>query len=83
MPSAASTSCEQRERDWLRGTLDTPMKRYDLMQDVNTRGSFLCAQACLPYLLRAPNPHILALAPPPSLDPRWGAAHGVHAGEGA
>jgi len=50
---------------WLRGTLDTPMKRYDLMQQVNARGSFLCAQACLPYLLQAPNPHILSLAPPP------------------
>jgi citronellol/citronellal dehydrogenase len=35
---------------WLRGTLDTPMKRFDLMQQVNARGSFLCAQACLPYL---------------------------------
>jgi citronellol/citronellal dehydrogenase len=47
---------------WLRGTLDTPMKRFDLMQQVNARGSFLCAQACLPYLLQAPNPHILTLA---------------------
>src|SRR5690606_3557121 len=36
---------------WLRGTLDTPMKRFDLMQQVNARGSFLCAQACLPHLL--------------------------------
>ena len=43
---------------WLRA-LDTPMKRFDLMQQVNSRGSFLCAQACLPHLLRAPNPHIL------------------------
>jgi citronellol/citronellal dehydrogenase len=60
---------------WLRGTLDTPMKRYDLMQEVNARGSFLCAQACLPYLLQAPNPHILSLAPPPSLDPKWWAPH--------
>jgi citronellol/citronellal dehydrogenase len=60
---------------WLRGTLDTPMKRFDLMQQVNARGSFLCAQACLPQLLRAPNPHILTLAPPPSLDPRWWAPH--------
>ena len=60
---------------WLRGTLDTPMKRFDLMQQVNTRGSFLCAQACLPHLLRAPNPHILTLAPPPSLDPRWWGPH--------
>jgi citronellol/citronellal dehydrogenase len=63
---------------WLRGTLDTPMKRYDLMQEVNARGSFLCAQACLPYLLQAPNPHILALAPPPSLDPRWWAPHAAY-----
>ncbi|HET7329910.1 NAD(P)-dependent oxidoreductase [Dyella sp.] len=60
---------------WLRGTLDTPMKRFDLMQQVNARGSFLCAQVCLPWLLQAPNPHILTLAPPPSLDPKWWAPH--------
>ncbi|MEO8803726.1 MAG: NAD(P)-dependent oxidoreductase [Rudaea sp.] len=60
---------------WLRGVLDTPMKRFDLMQQVNARGSFLCAQACLPYLLKAPNPHILTLAPPPSLNPQWWAPH--------
>lgn len=60
---------------WLRGALDTPMKRFDLMSQVNSRGSFLCAQACLPYLLAAPNPHILTLAPPPSLDPKWWAPH--------
>jgi len=60
---------------WLRGTLDTPMKRFDLMQQVNARGTFLCAQACLPYLVKAANPHILTLAPPPSLDPKWWAPH--------
>ncbi|MCW0387794.1 3-phenylpropionate-dihydrodiol/cinnamic acid-dihydrodiol dehydrogenase [Xanthomonas sacchari] len=60
---------------WLRGVLDTPMKRFDLMQQVNARGSFLCAQACLPHLLRSANPHILTLAPPPSLDPKWWAPH--------
>jgi hypothetical protein len=60
---------------WLRGALDTPMKRFDLMQQVNARGSFLCAQACLPHLLEAPNPHILTLCPPPSLDPKWWAPH--------
>jgi citronellol/citronellal dehydrogenase len=60
---------------WLRGTLDTPMKRFDLMQQVNARGTFLCAQACLPWLLKAPNPHILTLAPPPSLDPKWWGPH--------
>ena len=60
---------------WLRGALDTPIKRFDLMQQVNARGSFLCAQACLPQLLQAPNPHILTLAPPPSLEPKWWGAH--------
>ncbi|TXH77488.1 MAG: NAD(P)-dependent oxidoreductase [Lysobacteraceae bacterium] len=60
---------------WLRGTLDTPMKRFDLMQQVNARGSFLCAQACLPHLLQSPNPHILTLAPPPNLDSKWWGPH--------
>jgi len=60
---------------WLRGTLDTPMKRFDLMQQVNARGTFLCAQACLPHLEKSANPHILTLAPPPSLDPKWWAPH--------
>jgi citronellol/citronellal dehydrogenase len=60
---------------WLRGALDTPMKRFDLMQQVNARGTFVCAQACLPHLLQAPNPHILTLAPPPSLAPKWWAPH--------
>ncbi len=60
---------------WLRGTLDTPIKRFDLMQQVNARGSFLCAQACLPHLLDAANPHILTLCPPPSLDPKWWGPH--------
>ena len=43
----------------LTGTLATPIKRYDLMQTINTRGTYLCAQACLPHLLKASNPHIL------------------------
>jgi citronellol/citronellal dehydrogenase len=60
---------------WLRGVLDTPMKRFDLMQQVNSRGSFLCAQACIPHLLKSSNPHILTLAPPPSLAPKWWAPH--------
>jgi len=60
---------------WLRGALDTPMKRFDLMNQINARGSFLCAQICLPHLLKAPNPHILTLAPPPTLDPKWWAPH--------
>lgn len=57
------------------GTLDTPLKRYDLMQDVNARGSFVCAQACLPALLRAQNPHILSLSPPLNMNPRWLGRH--------
>ena len=60
---------------WLRGLADTPMKRFDLMQQVNARGTFLCAQACLPHLERAANPHILTLAPPPSLAPHWWGPH--------
>jgi len=59
----------------LTGTLSTPMKRYDLMQTVNTRGTFLCSQACLPYLLKAENAHILTLSPPLNLDPKWFAPH--------
>lgn len=60
---------------WLRGTADTPMKRYDLMHQVNTRGTFVCAQACLPYLKKAQNPHILMLSPPLNLDPKWFGPH--------
>ena len=60
---------------WLRGVLDTPMKRFDLMNQVNSRGTFLCSQACLPHLLKSANPHILTLAPPPNLDPRWWGRH--------
>lgn len=60
---------------WLAGTEETPLKRYDLMMDVNARGAYLCTQKCLPHLRRAPNPHVLSLAPPPSLEPRWWSAH--------
>ena len=60
---------------WLRGVLDTPMKRFDLMTQVNSRGSFLCAQKALPHLMNSVSPHILTLAPPPNLDPRWWGPH--------
>jgi citronellol/citronellal dehydrogenase len=60
---------------WLAGTEGTPMKRFDLMHQVNTRGTFLVTQACLPYLKKATNPHVLMLSPPPSLDPKWFAPH--------
>jgi citronellol/citronellal dehydrogenase len=59
----------------LTDTLATEMKRYDLMQSVNGRGTFLVSKLCLPHLLRSPNPHILTLSPPINLDPRWFAPH--------
>ena len=60
---------------WLADTPGTPMKRYDLMQQVNARGTFLCCQKALPHLLRAANPHILNLAPPLNLHPKWFRRH--------
>ncbi len=53
------------------GTLETPMKRYDLMHGINTRGTFLTSKLCLPHLLKAANPHILNISPPLSMQPRW------------
>ena len=59
----------------LTGTLETPMKRYDLMHHINTRGTFLCSQACIPHLKKAANPHILNLSPPLSMKPQWFGGH--------
>jgi citronellol/citronellal dehydrogenase len=59
----------------LTGTLETPMKKFDLMFGVNVRGTFLCSQACLPHLLAASTPHILNLAPPLSMKAEWFAPH--------
>lgn len=59
----------------LTGILDTPMKRYDLINDVNTRGTFLVTQKCLPHLLAADNPHILTISPPLHMEERWFAPH--------
>ena len=53
----------------------TELKRYDLMHEINARGTFLCAKLCLPYLIGRENPHVLTLAPPISIDPRWFAQH--------
>ncbi len=57
----------------------TPMKRFDLMMGVNVRGTYLCTQACLPYLKRSGerkrNPHVLTLSPPLNMDARWFAPH--------
>jgi citronellol/citronellal dehydrogenase len=55
----------------LTGTLETPMKRYDLMHGINTRGTFLTSQVCLPHLLKAKNPHILNISPPLQMEVRW------------
>jgi citronellol/citronellal dehydrogenase len=55
----------------LKGTLDLPMKRYDLMFDVNVRGTYTVSRACIPHLKQAENPHILNLSPPLNLNPDW------------
>jgi citronellol/citronellal dehydrogenase len=59
----------------LADTPNTPMKRFDLMNGVNARGTFLCTQTCLPQLAKAQNPHVLMLSPPLSMRPRWFAPH--------
>ncbi len=59
----------------LTGTLDTPMKRFDLMFGVNVRGTFLVTQACLPHLRKSGNPHVLVLSPPLDMKSKWFAPH--------
>ena len=59
----------------LTGTVDTPMKRFDLMHGINTRGTFACSQACIPYLAKAENPHILNLSPPLNMEAKWFGPH--------
>ena len=56
-------------------SLATEMKRYDLMHQVNVRGTFLTSRACVPYLRKSANPHILTLSPPLDLRPEWFGAH--------
>jgi citronellol/citronellal dehydrogenase len=59
----------------LTGTLDTTMKRYDLMHQVDGRATFMVSKYCIPHLLasakKGRNPHVLTISPPLSLDPRW------------
>ncbi len=55
--------------------LDTPVKRFDLMHEVNARGTYLVTRQCLPHLLQAQNPHVLAISPPLSMEERWFAPH--------
>jgi citronellol/citronellal dehydrogenase len=59
----------------LTDTVSTPMKRYDLMHQINTRGTFLCSQKCIPHLEKADNPHILNLSPPLNMEAKWFAPH--------
>ena len=59
----------------LTGTLQTDMKRYDLMNQINSRGTFLVSKVCLPHLLNSDNPHILNLSPPLDMDPKWFGPH--------
>lgn len=59
----------------LTGTLETAMKRYDLMHTINTRGTFLCSQVCIPHLKQAANPHVLNLSPPLSMQAKWFKPH--------
>ena len=60
---------------FLAGTLETPMSRFDLMHAVNVRGTYLCSQKALPFLLEADNAHILNIAPPLNMEPRWFGPH--------
>ena len=56
-------------------TLKTEMKRYDLMHQVNTRGTFLTSKTCIPYLMKSDNPHILNISPPLNFEAKWFAPH--------
>jgi len=59
----------------LTGVLATDMKRYDLMNQINARGTYLTSKACIPWLRQAANPHVLMLSPPLDMKPRWFAGH--------
>ena len=56
-------------------TEQTESKRFDLMHSINVRGTFLVTKACIPYLKKSSNPHILTLSPPLNLDPKWFEKH--------
>ncbi len=63
---------------FLADTASTPMKRFDLMFDINVRGTYAAPPAALPHLTKAANPHILTLSPPLQLDQQWFADHCAH-----
>uniref|UniRef100_A0A671P6W3 Hydroxysteroid dehydrogenase-like protein 2 n=1 Tax=Sinocyclocheilus anshuiensis TaxID=1608454 RepID=A0A671P6W3_9TELE len=62
----------------LTGTLETPMKKVDLMLGINLRGTYLTSKLCIPHLLKSKNPHILNLSPPINLNPIWFKNHTGH-----
>ncbi len=55
----------------LTDTVNTPMKRYDLMHNINVRGTFMLSQKCIPHLINGDNPHILTLSPPLDIARKW------------
>lgn len=59
----------------LTATEQTDPKRYDLMHDINVRGTFFTSKACIPHLRKGTNPHILNLSPPVNMDPKWFGSH--------
>ena len=59
----------------LTGTLQTDMKRFDLMNGINARGTYLVSRTCIPHLRRAANPHVLNLSPPLDMSPKWFKGH--------
>jgi NAD(P)-dependent dehydrogenase (short-subunit alcohol dehydrogenase family) len=59
----------------LTATEQTESKRFDLMQSINVRGTFLVVKHCIPYLKKGNNPHIITLSPPINLDPKWLGGH--------
>ena len=59
----------------LTNTLQTDMKRYDLMNQINARGTFVTSKSCLPHLLKSENPHILNISPPLDMNPAWFSGH--------
>ncbi len=59
----------------LSSTLNLPAKKWDLIFGVNTRATFLCSKLCIPHLKKSANPHILTMAPPLSLKPKWFKKH--------
>ncbi len=59
----------------LSDTSNIPMSRYDLLQDINVRGSFMAAKYSIPHLKKSDNPHIMYLSPPINLDPNWVGKH--------